>query len=106
MPLEANIQRSVINYAKSRGLLCKKLSVQGPMGNTGWPDYLLLGLDRPLDGSPSEPVVFFMEFKRPGGVLTPLQEETRKTIEERKFHYYVVDDAQEGKKLVDKELGL
>jgi len=92
-PLESSIQRSVIEYAKKRGCLTKKLSVQGSMGNTGWPDYMIMRAGR----------LFFMEFKRPGGKLTPLQEQIRSLINKELFNYYVVDSTEQGKNIIDQE---
>lgn len=93
---ERKIQVKVIDYARKRyGALCKK-SETGKFGSTGWPDYLILG---------HEGVYFFIEFKAPGGKLTPLQQSVMKEIERRGHQYYIVDDADEGKRMIDEELG-
>jgi hypothetical protein len=49
--------------------------------------------------------VFFIEFKRPGNKLTPLQEAMKKEIEGRGFHYYTIFTVDGGKVAIDMELG-
>lgn len=94
--LEGPIQRAVVNYAKTEyNALCKKME-SGIYGSTGWPDYGFFGWGRPA---------FFIEFKRPGGKLTPLQLHMKQQLEERGYRVYVCDDAVRGKQIVDKELG-
>jgi hypothetical protein len=93
---EASIQRSVLEYAKKKHkALCRKLSVQGPMGSSGWPDYMILDTNG---------YVFFIEFKRQGGKLTALQDAIRIEICARGFAYYLVDSVEAGKKVLDNEL--
>lgn len=89
---EASIQRSVMDYAKKKGCLCKKLSVQGPMGNSGWPDYMIL-----FHGS-----VYFIEFKKPGGKATPLQLELIAALRFHGFSADVVDSVDDGRGIVDR----
>ena len=92
---EAKIQKSVIDYARKRhGALCKKMEA-GRFGSTGWPDYMILNHHH----------VFFIEFKRPGGALTPLQVHMREAICKLGFKVYLVDDVAEGKEIVDGEMG-
>lgn len=115
--LEGSIQRSVVEYAKKRGLLAKKLSVQGPMGNIGWPDYMFLGCKpvRHVQRGTNEyeadtyytnlqSIIFFIEFKAPGKDLTPLQKEVRKKLVEYGFMYHTVDDSKKGKVIIDDAL--
>lgn len=113
--LESSIQASVVKYARSKGLLAKKLSVQGPMGTSGWPDYQFFTLIRcrGFNGMPRKfmdgltlaiPYSFFIEFKRPGGKLTPLQEGVRQQIVRLGFKYYLVDSTEQGKRIIDHEL--
>src|SRR5713226_7006028 len=77
-PLASSIRRSVLNYAKEKyGALCKKLSTQGPMGSTGWPDDMILGWREPDRNTALQQggsVIFLIEFKRLGGKLTKLQQ--------------------------------
>ena len=104
--LESSIQSAVVKYARSKGLLSKKLSTMGPMGNTGWPDYMFLGGKSPiyLPEDEDQKIIFFIEFKKPGGKLTPLQANIKVTLEGMGFRYYVVDDPKQGRNLVDAEL--
>ena len=107
-PLESSIRRSVLNYAKKKyGALCKKLSTQGQMGSTRWPDDMILGWMKPDRNTALQQggsVIFFIEFKQPGGRLTPLQQHMMSEIGSRGFHHYVVSTVKDGKKVVDKEL--
>ena len=58
---ESSIERGLVQRIKRAGGLCLKLS---PVGLAGIPDRLVL-----LPGGR----VFFIELKRPGGVIAPLQ---------------------------------
>jgi hypothetical protein len=91
---EASIQKSVVAYAKKRGVVCVKLHSPG-FGSAGWPDYLFLPL------YPFRP--WCIEFKREGGKLTPLQAQRHKELTGR-VTVYVCDDVVKGKSIVDYEL--
>lgn len=92
---EGKTQDAVIKYAREKyNALCKKNEVGRYFVGSGFPDYTIFP-----DGKPA----FMMEFKKPGGKLTPLQEEMRKQIEARGYKYYLVDDKEQGKKIIDKE---
>jgi len=88
---EGKIQDAVLRYAKSRGLLYKKNEVGRFFVSSGWPDVVFY---------PAHGQAFFMEFKRPGGKLTPLQEHMHKTIHGNNYRVYVVFDAQEGRDII------
>jgi hypothetical protein len=60
--LEKGIEQAFVRAMKRRGLTALKLNLQG---NTGWPDRLVVL---------SHGRVCFVELKRPGGKLRPLQE--------------------------------
>jgi len=91
---EGKIQDAVVRYAREKyNALCKKFEVGRYFISSGWPDWLMLRDRR----------AWFIEFKRPGGVLTALQAQVRKEIEEQGFRYYVVDDIVQGKRIIDKE---
>lgn len=47
--------------------------------------------------------VFFIEFKAPGKVATPMQEKDHTERRRMGFRVYVVDDIEQGKKIIDKE---
>ena len=91
MRTESSIQRAVVTYAKAHGCLAKKLSTQGFMGNVGWPDYMFLNQGK----------ILFIEFKRPGGVPTALQESVIDSLRAQMFVARVIDDVEQGKKLID-----
>lgn len=99
---EAKIQDAVIKYAREKGALCKKNEVGRYFVGSGFPDYTIFP-DRDWKKGARAPVPFVVEFKKPGGKLTPLQEEVRRQIEARGYKYYLVDDKEQGKKIIDKE---
>lgn len=86
---EASIQRAVIDYAKKRGCLCKKMEA-GRFGSSGWPDFMVLYGGRSM----------FIEFKRPGGKLTDLQAENHRALGEMRFPVHTVDDVAQGRGIV------
>lgn len=92
---EKSIQTAVVAYARSKGLLCKKMET-GRFGSTGWPDYMFLKL---------HPKVFFIEFKREGGKLTALQEHSIAQLRRMGFPVWVIRNAETGKACIDLELG-
>lgn len=89
---ESQIERSVCLYAKSVGMLCYKFTSPG---RAGVPDRIFL---TPHGG------VFFVEFKRPGGKLRPLQENEHRVIRKHGHDVYVIDSLLDGKQLVDSKL--
>ncbi len=100
---EGKIQDAVIKYAReSYNALCKK-NEAGRFGGGGWPDYVIF----PDNGgkSPRDCDVFFIEFKAPGGVLTPKQAHTIISITERGYVVHVVDSVALGRKIIDEECG-
>jgi hypothetical protein len=86
---EKSIQKAVVEYARSRGCLAKKLET-GRFGSSGWPDYLFL-----YRGS-----VLFVEFKREGGKVTALQEQIHEQLTEAGFPVAVVDAVYAGRDLI------
>ena len=60
--LESAIESKFVKEAKKLGCLVKKLDSEG---NVGWPDRLVL-----VPGG----AILLIEFKRPGGALSPVQE--------------------------------
>jgi hypothetical protein len=85
---EASIQRSVVEYARSRGFLAIKQGGGGARGSAGWPDYLFI--------TPNG-CVFFFEFKREGGQLTALQASRMKELWGRGVAVHVVSSVLDGK---------
>ena len=91
---EASIQEAVVKYARKRGIVAIKLSTNGRFGSSGWPDYLFL---------PPKAPTFMVEFKSELGVLSALQKERIKEINDR-ISVYLVDNVALGKKIVERYL--
>lgn len=87
--LEKDIEAAVCKYAKECGCLVYKFT--SPQRRSV-PDRLLL-----LPGG----LTVFIEFKRPGGKLTPGQERERDRIRGQGHLWFLVDDINEGKTVID-----
>jgi hypothetical protein len=87
--LESKIEKTVCDYAKSKGWLVYKFVSPN---NRGVPDRLLLGPDRKIA---------FIEFKAPGKEPTKLQKHVFSKIRALLFKVYVIDNIEEGKNLID-----
>lgn len=101
---EQKIQKKVIAHARERwGAECWKNEVGAPFyNNSGRPDYTIFP---DLFRDPGKDKrVFFVEFKAPGGVLTPLQRHMRKKLEAMGYKYYLIDSAVRGCMLMDELL--
>lgn len=85
---ESSIEKPVCAYAKARGWLVWKLTV---VGWVGLPDRIFL--------KPTK--VFFIEFKAPGQKARPIQLRIHGKLRAIGFDVYVVDNVEEGKKIVD-----
>lgn len=94
---EASIQRAVTTFAKELGCITIKQTGFKGFGTAGWPDYLFL---TPRGRA------FFIEFKRLGCVMTPLQSERAKELGLNRIKVYVVDNVDLGKEIVFKEAKL
>lgn len=86
--LESTIERSVVNWAKKKGIFVTKINGQG---NRAMPDrcFWVPG------GTP-----VLIEFKRPGGKPTPLQTQTHFELRKRGYWVFVCDDAEQAKVLL------
>ena len=90
--LEKDIERRVCDYARSRG--CEAEKFTSP--NKGFvPDRLFTAPGARL---------WFCEFKRPGQKPTPQQQRDHERRRAMGFRVYVIDDIEEGKRMVDGEL--
>ncbi len=87
--LEKVIEKTVVAYAKSKGWLAYKFT--SPCCR-GVPDRLCIGPDGEF---------FFIEFKRKGHFLTPLQKNNIKALEDHNVKVYVIDDIEKGKRLIE-----
>lgn len=93
---EGKVQDAVIRHAKAEyECVCKKNEVGRYFVSSGFPDYTIFGRSRR-----HRPIVFFMEFKAPGGKLTPLQEHMKNILTDLGFNYYVVDSVEKGKEIL------
>jgi hypothetical protein len=88
--LEKEIERKVVNYAKTKDFLAYKFTSPS---NRSVPDRLFIS---PTGG------IFFIEFKRKGKIPTKLQESTFKMLTGRGITVEVIDDYEVGKLLIDK----
>jgi len=88
-PLERDIEGPVCAYARAKGFYVRKFVSPA---HRSVPDRLL--------GSPGG-VVFFIEFKRPGGKATPEQLREHTKIKTYGLDVFVIDDIIVGKSIVD-----
>ena len=88
---ESKLQARVIKYAKSLGFLAKR-NYNGPGVEVAWPDVEFF-----LPGG----VVVLVEFKKPGGTLSKIQEYRIGELLERGHHVYVCDSFEYGKAIFD-----
>ena len=91
--LEKDIESAVCSYAtQTYDMLARKYTSPS---HRSVPDRLFLG-----HGDHH----FFIEFKKEGGKLTPGQEREIEKLKKRGHRVYVVDDIEEGKRIVDTEV--
>ena len=89
--LEREVEKAVVDYAKSRGVIALKL--EGPH-DTGKPDRALFYRGRCM----------FMEMKRPGEKPTKLQQSWLDRFTEAGFDAVCIDNIGKGKTKVDQFL--
>ena len=93
--LEKTIENKFVKIAKDRG--CKCLKING-LGQRSWPDRLVL---IPNGG------LVMIEFKKPGGKLTPGQEQLHEELLEMGHEVHVCYSVEEALELVvDAEIEL
>lgn len=90
---EAQIERAVNEYAKSKGCMVKKMQT-GLGGTAGWPDRLYHYHGR----------TWYIEFKAPGKKPTALQNNRIHELQTHKICVYVIDDVELGKQVIDYEV--
>ena len=83
MTLEKEIEKDFVNFVKKKRGFCLK---QNPRWYRGIPDRLIV-----MPGGKC----FFLELKRPGGRLSPLQRRRIKAILARNIPVYHTDQLQE-----------
>lgn len=98
---EGKIQDNVIRYAREKhDALCVK-NEAGRYFVGGFLDYTIYpNITR---SPPKDQKVFVVEFKAPGGAMTPRQEHHKKELERRGHKVYVVDSIARGRMIVDQE---
>lgn len=89
--LEKEIERRVCAYAKEKGFLVYKFSSPN---HVGVPDRMFVT---------SHQRVFWIEFKREGGKLTPVQERECGKLADCGFEVYAVDSVEQGKSIIDEQ---
>lgn len=87
--LERHVERPVVGYAKSLGVLAVKQTHQGAPSH---PDRAFY-----FDGGR----LLQVEFKAPGGLPTKLQANTIIELRSRGFDVQIIDDAEKGFALID-----
>lgn len=91
---EARIQKSVVDWARktyAKRLIARK-NQAGRMGTNGYPDY---------EFNCEKRLTFFIEFKAPGEVPTPLQQQRIDELRGLGYPVFVVDSADRGKLIIE-----
>jgi hypothetical protein len=88
MSSESQIEKNVVRFAKEEGCYVRKFKAPG---NRGVPDKLFLAPNG---------IVFFIEFKKPTGVLSAMQKDEIAQIKKRKGNVFVVDNVPDGRAIV------
>lgn len=87
VPTEKHIQKSVVNYAKGKGVICYQLSTP-----KGVPDRIFIYNGRCI----------LIEFKKKGGILSKAQQLEHITIKNTNTSVYVVADADDGINIINR----
>lgn len=95
---ESTIEAAVCKFARNSGLIVWKLSSPG---TRGVPDRMFLGESGTGGG-----LCVFIEFKRPGGKLTALQEKWGRDVREKGFRWEMVDTVEDGIRILREEFRL
>lgn len=96
---EAKIQDAVIKYAREKhNALCVK-NEAGVYHVGGFLDYTVY----PDKTRKKDARVFVIEFKAPGGDLTPKQEYNVTQLKQRGHHVYKIDSIELGKVVINSE---
>jgi hypothetical protein len=87
--LEKEVEKAVCDYAKSKGWLTRKWTSPS---HAFVPDQIFI--------TPHGQVVF-VEFKRPGGKVTPGQQREHEKLRAHRCTVFVIDSVDAGKGMVD-----
>ena len=82
------VQKPTVAYAKRLGWLAWKMKIEG---RNGCPDYALM----------RRGVILWVEFKRPGGVLSAQQKLRHAELRAQGFAVHVIDNPDAGRALLD-----
>ena len=93
--LESEIENRVCRYAKSKGIRHRKYTSPNYRSVPDRMFWLPAGASRP------HPLVFYIEFKRNNKKPTEAQLREHERLREDGFVVYVIDDVDEGKKVID-----
>lgn len=86
---KASVENPCVKYAKDLG--CNKVLKVNPLWAAGWQDRIFF-----VPGG--KPLI--IEFKRPGGVTSPLQEKRHEELLLLGYDHHVIDNKDEGKALI------
>lgn len=86
--LEGSIEDAVVGYAKSKGVICRKMN---GMGNRSWPDRMFL----------YKGTILFIEFKRQGLLPTPLQANMMEQLQKAGFSARCADSVELGRVIIN-----
>lgn len=104
--LERNLERKCVNFAKEQGWRAKKMN---GMFDNHWPDRMFLQPRRHrrqyIGTFTCKLPIFFVEFKREGEELTPMQEQTAIDLKQRGFPVYKIDNFKSFKQLLSVATG-
>lgn len=88
-----DVQHPVVRWAKEHGMLVIRFT---PYGDIGWPDCIFI--------NPATGRLIWIEFKAPGKLLKPIQEERHNQLRSAKQYVYRVDSKQLGIAILQAEL--
>jgi len=94
-PLEKDIEKKVVEFARSLGILPYKFTSPS---RRSVPDRLFI--------MPKGKGCFFVEFKRRGQKPTPAQEAEIAKIRQQGIYVAVVDNVEQGKAVIEERMGI
>lgn len=89
---EAEIEKAIVDYAKSRGALAEKVVLHS---GRGFPDRTIIAPDGRIG---------FLEIKKPGGIVSPAQKTWLRRLERLGHRCGVAFSVEDGKKFIERIL--
>ena len=86
---ESQIEKAIVKYAKNKGILSFKFNSRNIIGV---PDRIFISAYNNI---------FFIEFKRPKGSLTTIQNYIIKILREKGCNVHLVGNIEQGKQIID-----